>query len=601
MKKVKIIKLLKANLLLSDSKPISAETTTNILVPKYFRFLKRYWNYFIIAPYLHENDQYDSLCNDIGLQDFKSTFEKRLIPSGYPMKTILGEELISKTEGYNAIIFDISGYLDSSKNIITRSTEIGRLLDRKKVDDFIIVTRSNDEDFSAVFKSLKGSEILTSMNEDKKRIIIVRENGDMFAIGYNAQIIDRKKAQRFIHERFKMIISDPAYHYYGHYALEKGVHIRIFQDFYNNIANNKEIVFRFFEGYLSEMLRKSIKFDILITFAFPRDPLDAIGEKLQTSLKIPHCSIDGSKSVGDAISSLRKTEGIDEKKKNVLLITDVVYSGRTTTDILTKLKDSGFNVGKIICMTANKEDVLPDERIEPIFKMDLPWWDPNTAGACPICNIFGSSSLIPYEGKVIEKRKEPLDSLNSYDFYDFVKKTKSLDYDRNTFKRNYYFFFFETSRIFHSFGVHISRVLAKQIKGETKEGIDLIVCPVDDNCGAILLSTELSREIGNVPVIPINREDIDSWKKYKKSDFGQYEEISGKNILIVDDGINTGTTKNNLERLCTAIGAKKIVGVSVFLNRLSPEIIEHMKFEKEPVWSFYHWPCPPIKLDTISI
>ena len=472
--------------------------------------------------------------------------------------------------------------------------DIINLLKKKKVDDFVIITGSEDEDFLKLFTMLQDTQVLEELKEEKKRLVFVQESGDMFAMGHNEAGANHKKATTFVCEHFKDLLNDPEYHYYGHHALNSGIHIRVFQDFYRNISDNKGIAFSFFENYIRR-LKRTTHFDIIITLAFPHDPLDAIGEKLEKPLRMHHFSIDNSKSIEDVAESLVKTKDVG---KEILLITDVIYSGKTINDVLAKLQAKGFHINKIVSLTANKQDWGSDlkaeikEKTEVLLMNELPWWGPNSPKGCLLCNLFGSPP--PYGDTAIVERKKPMTKLTSYDFYDFLKQTNAVERNKKTLKRNNYNFFFETSKIFLSFATHISRILVKQYGEEMKEA-GLIVCPVDNNCSSILFAMHMSKKLGNLSIIPVSRGDIDAWKTYQENNLDGYAEIAGKNILLIDDGINTGATKNNLTRLCIAAGAKNVIGICVFLNRLSIELVEHMRLEKEVLWYFYHWPCPPIK------
>lgn len=550
--------------------------------------------YFSIKPYENEALQYKELLKDIECKhDLEIFLDKRILPTNFDIDLLFSSQEVNSLKEISCryLIFDISGYFPGSKDFSKHYFNFLHLfLTIKSLSSIIIITRPRDKDILLIFRKEQFSPIFKRIQEEKRSFIIVSEDGKAFIKGERRP----RKVKEFLYQHLKFVLSKQEYKYYGHFEVSSGVHAQIFQDFYKLIPDYEDILFNYLGQLLKE--RKSVyNFDTIISFAFPQNPFSHLGGRLKQSLKIQHIGIDKSLEINRAI------EG--QNIKEVVLLTDVVYSGNTAREIIGKFKSRGVKIQELIVLSTDHEKYplnLNNIPIRVLVQSHLPWWNPKMEN-CPLCKY----RVHPMKGKNehINKRIEVRKVLNPFEFYYFVDMSNALEIvPRKTLKRNCYKFYFNTSSLFHKFGLHIARMLVEKLSNKIiLSEIDVIICPEDLNMSSIFLSLLFSAVLKTkiqkpIPVILINRRKITAWKDFKTGSFYESRELYNKSVLIIDDGINTLTTFNNLQRLCASINVNKIIGISVFLNRSFCELAKDMEYQADKWW-LYLWPSPPFKED----
>jgi len=565
--------------------------------------------YISMQHYRQEKIQYEALLQDLDFANSKNiTFDKRFYPS---TKNLVDTGLIESSENLadicflnlyeeinqesiKVLILDISGLAPrgisfSSRHYTLNITGLNLLLTATNLKALIIITKAKDSEFTALLTEENYKYFLEMIAKIGKKLFIVTEDGLLCSIPKDQE--EPRLASRFLTEHLKHIITKPYIRNYGHFEVSEKAHIWIFQNFYKLIPDNEEIFFNFFKEYISKAKAEN-GIDAIISLAMPQDPLMKIGGRLQQSLDIKHFSVNRASPVDDIIDDIE-----DAAIKAPLLLTDVIYSGNTSSQVILKLKEKKIEVQQLIALSADKSSCpkqIEGIPVNVIVPFSLPWWD-KTKGECPCCN-YNIPLVEKKEG--IDVRTQINSSISSFEFYKFVKLSEALvEKSIVTHGRNCYRFYFDTVKIFEKFGFYIACVIWEKLGkelGKERDEINCIVCPDDENVSALLLSiwlSDLSHE--KIPVIAVKRSDIEEgWtdesrlKPYK--DYISKKHV--KNILIIDDGINRFRTTRVLKNICQSFGVK-VLGCSVFLNRAPIEQTEGI----EKTWWVYHWPSPPFE------
>jgi adenine/guanine phosphoribosyltransferase-like PRPP-binding protein len=622
MKNVKIVRIFERNIILFP--PASLNINNNMeqddkIKINYFNYRNKKIPYICMKAYKQEYIQHKILLKeDLGISNYsKIIFDKRFLPytknlsdAGFIEENDsvanvcfnnLSLEITKESAGI--LILDITGLASRISSFDSRKYTLNIqglhfLLRNKYLEVLIIMTKANDFNIpilsGKLFRDLY-TPFFESIKKLNKELYIITEDGILYDIAKNKK---RELSYNFLLEHLKQIITKPYIRNYGHFEVSKNTHVWIFQDFYTLLRHYEDVFFSFFERFIKNAISK-LKIDAVISFAQPKDPLEKIAGRLQQSLNIKFFSIDNASSIDDVIQELK-----DQQIKAPLLLTDVIYSGNTARDIVIKLKEKEIEAKQIVALSSDKNKWNKDtENIEGIAviviaQFSLPWFNIKKE-KCPLCD-YGIPKIKRTQN--IEARKKVNNrSITPFDFYEFVRHSEALDEKVSvTHNRNYYHFYFDTSKILEEYGNYIARVVWEKlgciIGEERRNQIESIICPVDMNASAILLSTWIS-DISpqNIPVIAIEREDIENWNNLKRLEpYKNYITFEKKanNALIVDDGINKTRTKNILSKICTNIGIDQI-GVFVFLNRVPIEQSNYL----EKVWWVYHWPSPPFEKD----
>lgn len=586
MEKVKVIKLLSCNVKMLPRDEISEQVDIDMDPPINIKYItsdreKLFYPYLSVKECnQYESGQYKALLTDIKHnKDFDIVFSKLILPTNFPMDLILSnQELVLLREGqYQSIIFDITEFFDYTCKDFLREclNDLYRiLLSFPLLKTVIIITKIYDKDYEKFVNTYKL--LFEEIHQLDKKFIFIEEDG--YSSGYE---IPRRETPNFLKEHIRFILTKQENKYYGHYEVSERAHTFIFQYFEKLLSDYGDIFFHFFRNILEEKIESS-SIDGLVSFVYPINPFGTLGGRLEESLKIKYFGFD--KNNDNLPKCLRGNI------TKVMLLTDVIYSKTTANRVIDRLSKEGIKVEEIVTLTTDIKSDFSDMAIllKPLIRFHLPWWKPKK---CPLCE-FGSSltlkKTVPAERTVLQL------NFNPFEFYKFVKECNALnDTPRETLGRNCYRFYYDISAIFHKFGIHIARVLWKKIEQKT-EMIEAIVCPEDQNAGAILLSlllSEVSRM--SIPVICIKRKDIKNWREEKNrlAIAQQYKELENKFILLVDDGINTQSTMKSIRQMCEHIDVKDILGSAVFLIRLPIDRVEDLK----DVQCFYHWASPPFK------
>lgn len=614
MEKVKIVRIFERNMMLFPSSSSQSFVNGQCKVPakvQSFEHKGKSIPYISMRPYRQEKIQYEALLQDL---DFVNStiisFDKRFCPS---TKNLIDAKLIEPNESladacffnlynlykeinqesYQVLILDISGLTPrggsfSSRHYTLNIPGLNLLLTAANLKAFIIITKANDLEFTALREeNYKG--FLEMIAKSGKQLFIVTEDGLLHNISKDQ--VKPHLGSRFLPEHLRHIITKPYVRNYGHFEVSEKSHIWTFQNFYKLIPDYEEIFFNYFKERIGKAKAEN-GIDAIISFALPQDPLEKIGGRLQQSLGIKHFSVNNASPIDDIIDDIEEAA-----PKAPLLLTDVIYSGNTACQVISKLKDKGIEAQQLIALSADKNSCpqrIKGIPVSAIAPFSLPWWD-KTKAECPFCD---------YDVPLVEK-KEGIDvrnqinsSISPFEFYEFVKLSKALIEKSTVYEKNCYRFYFDTAKIFEKFGFYIACVLWKKLSEELgkerRDEINCIICPEDESVSALLLSiwlSDLSHE--KIPVIAIRRSDIEEgWAD--ESRLKPYKDYINKkhveNVLIVDDGINRLRTTKVLKEICGVIGVN-VVGCSVFLNRAPIEQIEGI----EKTWWIYHWPSPPFE------
>lgn len=385
--------------------------------------------------------------------------------------------------------------------------------------------------------------------------------------------------------------------YYGHYVLSSGTHIRAFIDLYPAVLDTDSY------DYIENEARriKGISdFDLIVGFGLCSSAIEELGGALKASLEnVGYIFYDPKYE--DIIS-----DSIRKGKKRILLLSDVMYSGRTAAKIANSLKSEGAEIeGFFVILAAQgaPEDILLQNgskaRVNSCTKMKLSF--AKNKASCSLCKIDYPS----IKSRNVEKYLSAPDlPIAPYDFWSIVKDADALEISHKVLHegRSHYYHYVNTLKCFEQFGDWIAFILCREIKRKCILGnipIRHLVYPQERAAELIssILMKKLHRYIPSSSdcLIPVSREDIERAMPTQASDAAKrkYNLISQKNILIVDDGINTLRTHKGLMNIAGNLGAN-VLGIICFLNRLSHAKMNTWGKNLEiPFIYVYHYPMPP--------
>lgn len=379
---------------------------------------------------------------------------------------------------------------------------------------------------------------------------------------------------------------------YNHYILPKpsNVHIRNLIDL-SYIISDDSLCRYIIEKVNS--IKKESNFNLIVGFGLCSDAINELGGILRA--KLNDC---GYAFFNSQDTNLIRAE-VKEGRNKILLLSDIMYSGNTARHTINLLKKIGTIIEKVavIISAENAPEWLDDNvKVESCVKLHLSY--KKTESNCDLCKItypkiycstikpFSLSHFIP---------------VNSYDFWDIIKTSGALEIGHHQgaslMSRNHYFYYINTLKIFQRKGDWIaflmSREIEKTIIKNTK--IDYLVFPKEE--AAQFLSSLLIKQL-NFPkdsLLPVTREHIEEAVPTEVSEVvrKQYSKIRDKNILIIDDCVNTLNTFDGLKNIVDNLGAT-IKGHVFFLNRLDFRTYTHWETQKQfPKIYFYHFPSPP--------
>jgi orotate phosphoribosyltransferase len=282
------------------------------------------------------------------------------------------------------------------------------------------------------------------------------------------------------------------------------------------------------------------------------------------------------------------------KDRKALVITDVSGTGQLLERIANVIKLEGGRVqGLSTIVETNPYKGHFKRHFFSLCKYKVDQYSP---ASCPACK--GPNSLPPYYINprtntpfLSSSSRQEFESITSgneenKEFWDMVRKTDALKTHVLLGEgRRHYYYYIDTYAILSRYIKEIKWNM-KCIYGK-KPPPDIILFP--SNQSAVMIAKHLKHtEFPNASLLPAD-------KTGDEYNVGNSDRMMEKNILIVDDGANTGRTLCGLLNLCMRVnGSIDNVRACIFVDRLIGEYRNTVvgKIAEENIRSIYRIPIP---------
>ncbi|MBC8392795.1 MAG: sigma 54-interacting transcriptional regulator [Deltaproteobacteria bacterium] len=286
------------------------------------------------------------------------------------------------------------------------------------------------------------------------------------------------------------------------------------------------------------------------------------------------------------------------KGKKALVVTDVTITGHLLSQIATSIKSEG---GRIQGLAAVIEENTYNGPFKKLFyalsQYHIDLYDPaDESVSCPGCKGPEKKPLQiinPRTNAPLSMPREVEDFGDIYSgyeqnrgFWEMVRNTDALK-THALFGKRHYYYYIDTFAILDKYIDIIEwRGALKYLYGDQKSP-DVILFP--ENPSARKIASHIGANI--LPSASLVRADI-------KTDIyttGDDSVLTDKDILIVDDGANTGDTLNGLINLCARNSKKSDrVKICIFVDRLVGEKRETLlqRIRGDNMQSIYTIPIP---------
>lgn len=440
--------------------------------------------------------------------------------------------------------------------------------------------------------SKKIGDIGRSLAENNLDIYFGDNNGDLRVFGVSKDTLPKRLAlfakptAPLTEQEFRKLAAyDCTTRYLGHFILHSKVHVRTHYDIYKLIHNER--AYSFIKEKFEDLCKKR-GFDLILGFGLCSMAISELIEALGSSMGIPYGFI--YEGAMEFIQS-----AIERGQKRVMLISDVVNSGKSAKSQIDMVNSLGGEVVGlfVIISMENSVKTIDGVPVDSCTKFGRTYYEEDK---CRLCKLGYPERPVESADQFREVFKYDTQPL---DFWELVDDAKAFRVGHQIIGSvpNHYLYYIDTPRIFKKYGDWIATVLTDKIKrGKINiKNIHHLICPNEE--GARLLCEKLATkiEMKHENIELIDREDIrkSSPTGIEKDLREKYEKLIGKNILLIDDGVNTLNTYSGFKNLASGLGAS-LVAYIIFLNRLSHQ--KMLGFEKEDIKfiDFYHWPIPPL-------
>lgn len=278
-----------------------------------------------------------------------------------------------------------------------------------------------------------------------------------------------------------------------------------------------------------------------------------------------------------------------------VVLTDIVSTGKTLRSWIDILKTRGkgkpvraFTIAKM----RNSPDEISNVEINTGVKIKRDFYSKNRSD-CLLCQL---NQPIQHVRNAEDFRfVHPL-QLTPYDFWELVSSARAFRRQAPT-SMNSLRFRIDTSKIFDQYARWFTNVIKSKFKSDWKDLKPDALCTVDEPTG-IAFAQLVGKSIEVEPIIRVNRNDLQQVTHHGGLPKGIGNPLDGyNNILAVDDGINSGTTMEQIILFCLAAG-RIPMGAIVFDCRLTENDTKKIRNKMlfNPLVSLYQWPASSANL-----
>jgi orotate phosphoribosyltransferase-like protein len=379
--------------------------------------------------------------------------------------------------------------------------------------------------------------------------------------------------------------------YIGHYCL-KNAHIRTHYDLQDFVK--KDAVWEYLYDLLFRRILPTGR-NLVLAVGLEQAALLRIGEQLKATLA-ERVMID-FECIERATSGTRIAKGWATRADVCLVVTDVVNTGTAVRPVVAALKRESegrrpihlFAVAKMLNSPTHIEGIPLDAAAE--IRRNF---YPNRPAECPLCAIG--------QPRVKVNTLEDFQSigkgqLTPFDFWEMVTDAKALRREEVDSQGRQFAYRVDTRRLVRQYGAWLGNLVAHRF-GDTWPNVRPdVICTVEKEPG-MEFSRLVADAIGVRHVVGVPRDVLNRVTPSGGLPPGVPDQLRDmKQALIVDDGVNYGTTLTSLIGCCRATGAPPL-GALVLASRLGGHTTNRIRalMARRPLVALYEWPATTHRL-----
>jgi len=447
--------------------------------------------------------------------------------------------------------------------------------------EFVLLLRNLDwVERSAVFQDIRRQGRLKSF----VTIIDLRGYGSRYMDDSAPEMfqINRREPFRAIlpcteKKIYKALISETN-NYIGHFVL-KNSHVRTHYSLDQFIA--RDDVWEFLIDFFAKQIGDA-KNALLVGLGMEHGAIDQIGERLKYIFG-DRCVITFKTAAHSDAQILENRQHFDR----AYVVTDIVNTGMTAAGLAQRLSAESPDNKTVhvlaIARMMNSPGTLGDTKILSALHVQREFY-PADETKCPLCQLSQPKVSV---NKVEDFAKIADEQLTPFDFWELAKDSKALEESRTDTQGRKFHFRVETLRIMDGYRPWLMNLVKAKFEKQLFKHKADIICTVDEVGGKAF--ADLVREALAInAVVAVGRTVLDRTTTRLPSGPG----LSPKStVLIVDDGMNSGSTVKQLITYATASGAIPMA-VMVLDNRLRNEELQSLEklIGRDRILSLYSWP-----------
>ena len=410
---------------------------------------------------------------------------------------------------------------------------------------------------------------------------------------------NKRKLFNKMSEEFDKYLRDKIFHELNiirkaHYLLPSGEHCKVAFDTQHILTDSeliKDIAFEICRRIKEAKIEVILCHSLLATF---------IGKEIAEILGIDHFT-----ALGYPFPICHFENKI--YKHRVLILSTVIRSGTSVRNLQDYIKQKGGEIGKVITILDTRN--LSHQEIETEALVSYPI-EPIPEEECLLCKEGKPLESIDYFTGVpipVSEEEHLPSLLGDEEFWEMVIDAGALREGHLQVNGHHFSLFIETYKIFKN--DFYASELSNKLLDHFGLKFDVVLHPL--NQGAILFAKKLVDLINTKKMKGEDKSTvIPIYKKIETNDFVipdiHREKIDGKDVLIIDDGANFGTTMLGMH-FAVAKYNPKTTKHAVFLNRLGKtyrkilSTVLHENEDKYELISLYclhaspvyrPWECP---------
>ncbi|HVM60186.1 MAG TPA: phosphoribosyltransferase [Verrucomicrobiae bacterium] len=366
--------------------------------------------------------------------------------------------------------------------------------------------------------------------------------------------------------------------WFGHFIMSAEAHVRTHYDCYHGVLRD-DWLFRYVVSEAGKIVQKT-KPTMLVGFGLA-----------ETSVMHLASLVGGQANLAYVMQTPASSDYLNSipRGSDVLLVTDMVLTGRTATTLLDEIVNAGSTVVGILTLLSlsNSAAYIGDGvPVLSLCKIKRAFYQ--SESECPLCRCGYPSTEVR---SLSDFRCLP-EAANAYDFWEAVSETNAFSAQHREYEGKHYTYYVDVERVCTLYDEPIARQLIHQLKSVLEiDRPHIILYPESAAAARLAGAVAKKLHIARVNVLAIRREYLE---KPTISDHftlpNELAVIRDQRVLVVDDGCNTLKTISAVENMLHRAHAT-LLGYMVALNRANTELTMRKMAESKGKFQFYyHWP-----------